>query len=144
MKLGYKILIAIGIGVGIYEVISYNSAQKERIIKEVNRLVTDIRREDYFAIQNLLDSNLAKSISIEDIKEFTKDLNLSRDTKFILEDYDKKDSIIKIKGVVLSKNKELPLSLTYKENNKTLLILEQKLGSRILQPKKSSFPLNLK
>jgi len=143
MKLGYKILIAIGFSVGVYKLAHYDSAQKERLTKEVNKIITDIRREDYFAIQNQLSPKLAQNISIEEIKAFTKDLNLTRDTKFILDGFDKKDSLIKVKGVVVDKNRELPLNITLKDNNGTLLILQQKLGSRILEPKKGNFPLNI-
>jgi len=143
MKPGYKILIAIGIGIGVYKLVNYDSAQKERLTKEVNKIITDIRREDYFAIQNQLSPKLAQNISIDEIKAFTKDLNLTRDTKFILGNFDKKNSLIKLKGVVVDKNRELPLNLTLKDNNGTLLILKQKLGSRILEPKKGNFPLNI-
>jgi len=144
MKLGYKILIAIGIGVGLYNFTSQDSQEKERLTKEVNKLVTDIRREDYFAIQNSLAPKLTQNISIEDIKYFTKDLNLTREAKFILEDFDKNSDTINIEGVILNKNKEIPLNLTLKDNNGTLLIIQQKLGSRVLEPKKSKFPLNIK
>jgi hypothetical protein len=143
MKPGYKILIAIGIGIGVYKLVNYDSAQKERLTKEVNKIITDIRREDYFAIQNQLSPKLAQNISIDEIKAFTKDLNLTRDTKFILGDFEKKNSLIKLKGIVVDKNRELPLNLTLKDNNGTLLILKQKLGSRILEPKKGNFPLNI-
>ncbi len=143
MKPGYKILIAIGIGVGIYKLVSYNSAKKERLTNEVNRLVTDIRREDYFAIQNLLDPSLAQKISIEEIKAFTKDFNLTRESKFVLEDYDRQKDIIKVEGFVLDRDKKIPLNLTYKDNNGTLIILEQKFGTKKLEHKEGSFPLNI-
>ena len=144
MKPGYKILIAIGISIILYKYINYNSQEKELVNKKINNLITDIRREDYFAIQNLLSSKLAQSISIEDIKSFTKDLNLTRDSKFILTNYNKDKNIIKVNGNIVLKSKKLPLKIIYQENNGTLQILEQIIGSKVLKSKKYTFPLNTK
>lgn len=144
MKLGYKILILIAIVISIFWYRHDKSKKEQYYTKEVERLITNLRREDYFAIQNMLTSNLAKKISIESIKRYSKDLNLTRKAKFILNDYKKDNNIVKVKGVVVNNNQELPLEVTYKESNNTLYILEQKIGSRLLKPKEYTFPINLK
>jgi hypothetical protein len=140
MKLGYKILIAIGIGVVAYKLINYNSKEKELITKKVNSIVTDIRREDYFAIQESLEPTLAQNISIDDIKRFTKDLNLSRDSRFVLDNYEKKSNIYKIKGNIITSSKEIPFKLELKDNNKTLFILKESIGEKELKGLNRTFP----
>jgi hypothetical protein len=141
MKPGYKIIIVAAIVFGVYSYFTQESVYKDRCNKVISKLITDLRREDYFAVQNSLDFTAKQNISIDEIKEFSKDLNFTRDTKFVIQNIEQKGGLINVEATILAKNRELPLNLSCKDNNGTLLILNQKVGAKSLKPKKLSFPI---
>jgi len=141
LKPGYKILIAIAIVSVGYNYYSSKELKKKRYTKEVNKLLVNTRREDYFAIQNMLDKNVSKFISIEDIKQYCNDLNLSKELKLVIKEISEDNNIIKINGIVQSKSSKLPLSIIYSDNNGTYLIVKYKLGTKELKAKNFSFPI---
>ena len=135
MKPGYKILIAIAIMSVGYHYYSENEEMKNSYIKDVNKILTDIRREDLFEIQNKLVPKLSKELALEDIKKFAQDLNLTKESKFILSDVDKDKNITTIKGKVAINKQELPLLIKYQDINGTNYILQEKIGNRELKLK---------
>ncbi len=136
MKPGYKILIAIAIVSVGYHYYSKNKEMKNSYIKDVNKILTDIRREDLFEIQNKLVPKLSKELALEDIKKFAQDLNLTKESKFILSDVDKDKNITTIKGKVAINKQELLLLIKYQDINGTNYILQEKIGNRELKLKK--------
>jgi len=135
LKPGYKILIAIAIVSVGYHYYSKNKEMKNSYIKDVNKILTDIRREDLFEIQNKLVPKLSKELALEDIKKFAQDLNLTKESKFILSDVDKDKNITTIKGKVAINKQELPLLIKYQDINGTNYILQEKIGNRELKLK---------
>jgi DNA replication protein DnaD len=136
LKPGYKILIAIAIVSVGYHYYSKNKEMKNSYIKDVNKILTDIRREDLFEIQNKLVPKLSKELALEDIKKFAQDLNLTKESKFILSDVDKDKNITTIKGKVAINKQELLLLIKYQDINGTNYILQEKIGNRELKLKK--------
>ena len=140
IKPGYIILLFIGLFVA-YKYFFDNSKEINLYTQEVGKTLTDLKHEDYFALQNKLSNNLRKNISIDDIKEYIESINLGREYKFILSGYDKKENKVAVSGTLIYKNNEKSLEITYKENNGTLLIESQKIGTSSLQSKNVKFPL---
>ena len=143
MKPGYKIIIGALIVYGIYHYLSEKSKEELLYKKRVDSIITDIRHEDYFSLQNKLAPNISDKISIEDIKQFSKDLNLTKNSKFILNEIDKKSNYIKVVGEIVTKSKKLQYSGTFIDKNGTLLINSQVINNRKLEATKTTFPINL-
>ncbi len=143
IKPGYIILLVIGLFIA-YKYFFDNSKEINFYTQEVDKTLTDLKHQDYFALQNKLSNNLKKSVSIDDIKHYTDSINLGRKYKFVLSDYNKKDNKVVVSGTLIYKNSEKPLQITYKENNGTLLIESQKIGASLLKPKSVKFPINPK
>ncbi len=143
IKPGYIILLLIGIFVA-YKYFFDNSKEVNYYTQEVGKSLTDIRHEDYFALQNKLSDNLKNSLSIDDIKHYIDTIKLGREYKFVLSDYDKKPDSVVVSGTLIYKNSEKPLKVIYKDNNGTLLIESQKIGNSSLEPKSVKFPINSK
>ena len=128
--------------IAIYGYFSFSSsADKKRYTKTINNLLTDIRREDYFAIHTKLDNSLKDKISIEDIKNYCQNIKLTKESKFKLVNIDKNNDIIKLSGIVTTKDKQLELYTDLKENNNSLKFLSQKIGKAELKEKNASFPI---
>ncbi len=143
MKPGYKIIIGALIVYGIYHYLSENSKEELLYKKRVDSIISDIRHEDYFSLQNKLAPNISDKISIEDIKQFSKDLNLTKNSKFILDEIDKDKNYTKVLGEIVTKSKKLQYSGTFIDSNGTLLINSQVINNRKLEATKTTFPINL-
>ena len=143
MKPGYKIIIGALIVYGIYHYLSENSKEELLYKKRVDSIISDIRHEDYFSLQNKLAPNISDKISIEDIKQFSKDLNLTKNSKFILNEIDKDKNYTKVVGEIVTKSKKLQYSGTFIDKNGTLLINSQVINNRKLEATKTTFPINL-
>lgn len=141
IKPGYIILLAIALFVA-YRYFFDNSKEINYYTNEVSKSLTDLKHEDYFALQNRLTNNLRKNVSIDDIKQYIDSIKLGREYKFIFDDYDKKENTIVVSGTVIYKNSEKPLQVTYKDNNGTLLIESQKIGANSLKSKSVKFPID--
>lgn len=142
IKPGYKILFIIALLYTAYYLYSKNQEHKIVYINAVEKIVTDIRREDYFAIQEHFNSKLAKSVSIENIKEFASNLDITKNSKFYLDTIKtKSDTLIDVDGVVATKSKELPLDITFRDSNGTLYIEYIKIGTKELNEIKYDFPI---
>ena len=142
IKPGYIILLVIALFI-VYKEFFDNSKEINYYTQEVDKTLTDLKHEDYFALQNRLSNNLRKNVSIDDIKEYIDSIKLGREYKFIFSDYDKKENTIVVSGTLIYKNSEKPLQVTYKDNNGTLLIESQNIGNSSLKPKSVKFPLNM-
>ena len=141
IKPGYIILLVIGLVIA-YKYFFDNSKEINFYKQEVGKILTDLKHEDYFALQNRLSNNLKKSVSIDDIKQYIESINLGREYKFVLSNYDKKENRVVVSGTLIYKNSEKPLQVTYKDNNGTLLIESQNIGNSFLKPKSFKFPMN--
>jgi len=139
IKPGYYILLAVALFF-LYRHFFDDSKEINYYTKEVNSILTDIKRQDYFALHSKLGKNLKKSVSIEDIKLFTKSIDLDSKYKFIFKDYKKIENKIEVTGTVLSKSKELLLDILLQENNSTLKILNQQIGTNEIKAKNLNFP----
>ena len=140
IKKGYIYILIIL--VAIYGYFSFNSgSDKKQYTNAIDNMLTDIRREDYFAIHNKLDDSLKDKISIEDIKNYCQSIKLTKESKFKLVNIDKKNNTIKLSGIVTTKNKEQELYANLKENNNSFKFLSQKIGKVELKEKNASFPI---
>ena len=140
IKKGYIYLTIIALA--IYGYISYkNSKEREHYSTIVNSMITDIRREDYFAIHSKLSNNLKSKISIEDIKNYCQSLKLNKQSSFDLKHIKKEDENITLSGIVTTDKKQQELYTTLQESNDTYTILSQKIGKSELKAKKVSFPI---
>ena len=140
IKPGYYILLAVALFF-LYRHFFDDSKEINYYTKEVNSILTDLKHQDYFALHSKLSKNLKKSVSVEDIKLFTKSVELDNKYKFIFKDYKKIDNKIEVTGTVLSKSKELPLDILLQENNGTLKILNQQIGTSEIKAKNLDFPI---
>ncbi len=141
MKLGYKIIITIIVLWSGYKY--FHNTNKEKLFyeNEVNKIVTDLRHQDYFAIQKRLTPKNSKNISIEDIKLFISDFNLSKKAKFSLDSIDKDNNITTVIGSLLDGNRKSMVKINFKDINNTPYIYSQQFGNKTLQIPKTSFPI---
>lgn len=140
IKPGYIILLIIALFVA-YKYFFDNSKEINYYTQEVGKTLTDLKHEDYFALQNKLSDNLKSTLSIDDIKGYIDTIKLGREYKFVLSDYDKKENRVVVSGTLIYKNSEKPLEVVYKDKNGTLLIEFQRIGTSSLKPKSVEFPL---
>ena len=143
IKPGYIILLIIALFVA-YKYLFDNSKEINYYTQEVGKTLTDLKHEDYFALQNKLSDNLKSTLSIDDIKGYIDTIKLGREYKFVLSDYDKKENRVIVSGTLIYKNSEKPLEVVYKDKNGTLLIESQRIGTSSLKPKGFKFPINSK
>jgi len=143
IKPGY-IIIAIILSFFIYKKFFDNSEEKAFYSKSVEEFLTDLRHQDYFALQNRLSESLKKCFSVEDAKSFIDSINLGRKYKFELKDYDKNKNLITVQGVLIFNSKNLPLTTTFEDNNGTLRVKRAQIGISIIKDKNLTFPLNCK
>ncbi len=108
---------------------------------QVDKVLNDIKHQDYFALQEKLTLKNKKQTSIEDIENFCQALRLSQEYKFTLKDYSKNNNEVNVTGTVIDNNKKLPLELIFVENNSTYLIKSGKIASRNLTANKKVFPI---
>ncbi len=141
-KPGY-LIVAIIILFIIYKLFIDDSSYREELSTEVNTILTDIKHQNYFSLQERLTPNAKKTVSIEDIEKFCKDIHLNENFKFILKKYNKKDKLVNISGNIIIQNKKTPLGLTLIENNSTKFIKSFKIGTKELNSKKINFPLTV-
>ncbi len=141
-KAGY-LIVAIIILFIIYKLFIDDSSYREELSTEVNTILTDIKHQNYFSLQERLTPNAKKTVSIEDIEKFCKDIHLNENFKFILKKYNKKDKLVNISGNIIIQNKKTPLGLTLIENNSTKFIKSFKIGTKELNSKKINFPLTV-
>jgi L-rhamnose mutarotase len=140
IKKGYIYLAIIFVAIYLY----FNYKDREKKIhysKIIDSILTDIRREDYFALHSKLSSDLKSKISIDDIKNYCTKLKISKDNKFEIKDYKESNNTIKISGIFVNSAKKSELHTTIKEQNGTITIISQKIGKISLVPKKESFPI---
>jgi len=140
IKPGYIIIILIAIFVA-YKYFFDNSKEIEFYTKEVDKTLTDLKHEDYFALQSKLSSNLKNILSIDDIKHYADSIKLGREYKFVLSNYNKKANKVSVSGILIYKNSEKAVEVVYKDNNGTLLIESEKIGTSSLKPKSFKFPI---
>ncbi len=141
MKLGYKIIIVAIVSYFAYGYYSTVQDRKRQYIKEVESIMTDIRREDYFAMHNSLDSTISSKISIDDISLFIKGFKFTKQSTFILESIDNDSNRVIVKGSIVNNNKEMPSIFKFKDNNGTISILSEKIGTKELVGSRYSFPI---
>ena len=140
IKKGY-IYISVII-IAIYLFVNYKDSQKKsHYSKIIGSILTDIRREDYFALHSKLSNNLKSKISIDNIKNYCTKLKISKDNKFEIKDYKESNNTVKISGIFTNSAKKSELHIAIKEQNGTITIISQKIGKFSLVPKKESFPI---
>jgi len=143
IKPGYKILALLAVIYFIYFIYSKNASAKLVYKNKIDSILTDIRREDYFSFQDKLTKDLANSNGIENIKEFMRDINITKSTKFKLDNIDDSNkTLIKVSGILVTKNRELPLVVEFSDNNKTLYIKKATIGVKELKVINYSFPIS--
>jgi len=143
IKPGY-IIIAIILSFFIYKKFFDNSEERAIYSKSVEEFLTDLRHQDYFALQNRLSKSLKKCFSVEDAKSFIDSINLGRKYKFELKDYEKNKNLITVQGALIFNSKNLPLITTFEDNNGTLTIKRAQIGASIVRDKNLTFPINCK
>ncbi len=142
IKPGYIILMTIAIIYIFFHFHNKSKAKKDFYIKKINSILTDIRREDYFAMQNKLSTTLSNLISIEDIKNFMYDLNITRKSRFELTDIEEfNKTYIEVVGIIINNKNRLPAKFIFEDVNKTLRVKYQKIYLKELKYSKKNFPL---
>lgn len=141
MKPGYKILIVVLIVSAFFYYKNKKAEEEAYYAGKVESILTDIRREDYFALHEKFLPKVAKNISIESIQNYIKRISLGSSYKFQNLNHKENNGTTTITGEVVSKKYRLPLTMTFKDINGTLYLLQQKIGDIKLQQSKNPFPL---
>ncbi len=136
IKKGYIFLFAIGVlWYGIYH---YKERAKFlEIEKKTNDFFTLIAHQDIFKIQEYLDANMSRYISLEQILQFCQTLHY---TKIKIDSYKEKNRSIEVYGKLFEKKQSFPFYLQLKDGNRTK-IKEFRIGNNSLTSYKITFPI---
>ena len=140
VKPGYIILAILAIFF-IYKYFFDDSKIRKTYTKEVNKVLTDLKHEDSFALQSKLSPDLTHYISIDDLQNYMERVKLGSRYKFELEDYEKEDNNLTIYGYIIKKDNKESIKIEFNDINNSLFINSLEIGKAKLSAKKYSFPI---
>ncbi len=143
IKKGY-IIIAVLIAASYFYMNYQESLKREHFTKLAQDIVTQIRYQDYFFLQNSLKKELQDKISLEDIRNFLKHYHFSRAVQFKLKEYEKNATALKLIGSIEDKNRSYPSIMVFLEQNGSVQIEFLEINTIKLKPREFSFPIVMK
>ena len=142
IKPGYYILTFIFLLIYFYNLYSDAKEYKLSLQNKINNLLTYLKNENYFKFQDELNATLKHKVSVEDIKNYAKSLNLDGNSTFLIDNITKrKDNLIAVRGMIVSKDAQKKAFFLLQESNKSFSLINSKIENLKFIEANSTFPI---